>query len=121
MAGTREKEPGFLFCVGAEQELARLCPGGDLRRLREMLSGRTADSISAAIELLCILSRWHEKAQAREIPGYEPDPLTREELELIPDAQFQRLQAAALAAMVRDQQQTVEAEGEKKDEAPRSS
>lgn len=113
---------GFLLSVGAEQELARLCPGEDLHRLREILTGRSAEAIGSSAEMLCILSRWHEKAQAMEQgPGYEQRPLTTEELLLLPQWKFRALQAEALSAMLRDQGRTVEAEAGKKEKAPRSS
>lgn len=113
---------GFLLSVGAEQELARICPGEDLHRIREILTGRSADTIGSSVEMLCILSRWYEKAQALEQgPGYEQRPLTAEELLLLPQGKFQALQAEALASMVRDQGRTVEAETGKKEKAPKSS
>lgn len=113
---------GFLLSVGAEQELARLCPGENLRGLREILTGRSADAIGSSVEMLCILSRWYEKAQAMEQgSGYEPRPLTAEELLLLPQWKFEALQSEALSAMLRDQGRTVEAEPPKKEKAPKSS
>ena len=118
MGEERKREHGFLFCVGAEQELARLCPGGDISRLREAM-GNGADAMDFNIELLCILSRWHEKAQALEQgSGYEEKPLTREELLLLPLPAFKALQAQAMEAMLRDREQTVEAKAEKKRNLP---
>ena len=116
------KEYGFLYSVGAEQEIARLCPGEDLKRIREILAGSTAETIEKRVQILCILSRWHEKARAlEEGERYEPKPLTREELLLLPNVRFQELHSEALQAMLRDNGRTVEAEPAKKDEAPRSS
>ena len=116
------REYGFLYSVGAEQEIARLCPGEDLKRMREILAGTTAETIGAGVEMLCILSRWHEKARAlEEGAGYEPKPLTSEELLLLPKVRFKELQGEALQAVLRDNGRTVEAEPAKKDEAPRSS
>ena len=121
MGGGIKKEYGFLFSVGAEQELARLCPGGDLARLGELLTRKDADAVGLVVELVCVLSRWHEKARALEEPGYEPRPLTAEELSLLPMAEFAALQNEAMLAMRRDAGQTVEAEPGKKQKAPRSS
>lgn len=117
----RGREYGFLFSVGAEQELARICPGEDLRRVREILAGRTAEAIGNQMEMLCILSRWFEKAKALENPSHEPQPLTPEILQLLPTKDFSALQQEAAQCMLRDQGQTVEAEPEKKERAPRSS
>ena len=122
MAKPIEREYGFLFCVGAEQELARLCPGGDLTRMKEHFAGNNAAAIDFGVELICILSKWHEKARALELgAGCEQRPLTKDEILLLPLPAFKQLQAEALAAMARDGQQTVEAEPEKKRSAPKSS
>ena len=117
---SEKREYGFLFCVGAEQELARLCPDNDLSRMGEALARKDADAIELSIELICILSRWHEKARAIET-GEEERPLTRDELLLLPLPAFKRLQDEALAAMLRDARQSVEVEREKKGKAPKSS
>lgn len=117
-----EREYGFLFCVGAEQELARLCPGGDITRMKEFFAGNNAAAIDFGVELICILSRWYEKARALEPgAGCEQRPLTKDEILLLPLPAFKQLQAEALTAMARDGQQTVEAEPEKKRSAQKSS
>ncbi len=115
------KKYGFLFCVGAEQELARLCPGNDLSRMGETLTRKDADAIELSVELICILSRWYEKARAFETGEEERRPLTRDELLLLPLPAFKRLQDEALAAMLRDAKQSVEVDPQKKGKAPKSS
>lgn len=122
MAGSIQREYGFLFCVGAEQELARLCPGGDLARIKDVFSAPGAEALDFGAELICILSRWYEKARRFELgESYEPAPLTKDEVLLLPLPVFKALQTEALQAIVRDQQQTVEAEAEKKRSSPKSS
>lgn len=115
------REYGLLLSVGAEQEIARLCPEEDLRRLREVLIGTDSAAFERTKELLCILSRWHEKARAFREPGYEPQPLTQELLDLATPAQFLALQAEAMRRFTEDRKQTVEAEASKKNGAPKSS
>lgn len=107
---------GFLFSVGAEQELAGLCPNGELRRLQDVMKGNNQEAIAAAAEVLCVLSRWHEKAQAYFNPDYEQHPLTRELLDLLPLETFQQLQNEALGSFRRDGAPSVEAEPPKKKE-----
>ncbi len=117
-----DRDYGFLFSVGAEQEVAARCPGGEISRLRDMIGAGGSAKIDFTVDLICILSRWHEKARAFELgTGYEERPLTREEILLLPLPAFKALQTEALAAMLRDQQQTVEAEPEKKSAAPKLS
>lgn len=113
------KEYGFLLSVGAEQEIARLCPEGDLRRLGELLRGRTADTIGLSTEIVCILSRWHEKARRFREPDYKETPLTRELILMLPVEEFARVQNEALRAMLADRTASVEAEAEKKGVAPK--
>lgn len=116
-----EREHGFLFCVGAEEEVARICPGGSLNGLKELMTAKTAEAIEGRAEMLCILSRWHEKARALDEPGYQEDPLTREKLQLLPVSAFNVLFLKASAAVFRDSARTVEAEAQKKREDPGSS
>ena len=121
MVETIGRPYGFLFSVGAEQEIARLCPNEDLTQLRGVLTGKSAAALSTRVDMLCVLSKWHEKAKAREAGGdYEETPLTREELLLLTTAEYEQLLAEALSAMVRDQGRTVEAETGKKEKAPES-
>lgn len=117
----RGKTYDFLLSVGAEQEIARLCRDGELKNLKELLTAGNAEAIESNKEVLCILSRWAEKARAFFEPDYEPQPLSKELLDLLPIAQYRLLQAEAMQAMARDQRQTVEAEPEKKRNSPTSS
>ena len=113
------REYGFLFSVGAEQELAALCPGGDLRQLPKLLQDGGQATVALTEDLLCILSRWHEKARAFQEPGYAPQPLTRELLDLLPLDEFRAVQSEALRSFQRDSKPSVEAEPPKKKEAQR--
>lgn len=113
-----EKEYGFRYTVGAEEEIARLCPGEDLRRIAELLRDMTPTGVRARAELLCVLSRWDEKARHFENSEHVEQPLTMELLALQPKAVFVELQNEAFAAIKADSQPSVEAEPEKKDAAP---
>lgn len=116
------REYGFLFSVGAEREIMELCPEGDLKNLQALLTASKADGIRKAVEMLCALSRWYEKAAALEQgPDYVQQPLTPELIELLPFSQFQALQAEAMQCILRDCGQSVEAAPGKKEKAPRSS
>ena len=60
-------EYGLLYSVGAMEELKEHCPDHDLNKL-----GRLLDDAKGGKEMLCILSRWHEKAEAMKarLGGY---------------------------------------------------
>ena len=123
-------EYGMLYTVGAQSEIAKLCPGEDLTKLLDALKGKTGERNGNAAEIVCILSRWHEKAEAfkasAEGRDYEEAPVTREILELIDVDSFGALLSEAFAVMNGDSEKTVETEDvapskkEKKDEVQRS-
>ena len=114
------REYGLRYTVGAEEEIRKLCPGEDLKNLREVLSG-----IDGAAEMACIMSRWHEKAMAMEarMEGreYTEQPLTREVAELIDMEDFPALMNEVMTAMTQGKAKSVEIEDSpesKKKETP---
>lgn len=114
-------EYGLLYSVGAMEELREHCPDHDLNKL-----GRLLDDAQGGKEMLCILSRWHEKAEAMKarLEGreYQEHPLEMELLDLVPMQDFNEMMGEAVAVMFRDREQTVETEeptkNGKKKEAP---
>lgn len=114
-------EYGLLYSVGAMEELKEHCPDNDLNKL-----GRLLDDAKGGKEMLCIMSRWHEKAEAMKarLEGreYQEHPLEMELLDLVPMQDFNEMMGEAVAVMFRDREQTVETEeptkNGKKKEAP---
>ena len=114
-------EYGLLYSVGAMEELREHCPDHDLNKL-----GRLLDDAQGGKEMLCIMSRWHEKAEAMKarLEGreYQEHPLEMELLDLVPMQDFNEMMGEAVAVMFRDREQTVETEeptkNGKKKEAP---
>lgn len=114
-------EYGLLYSVGAMEELREHCPDHDLNKL-----GRLLDEAQGGKEMLCIMSRWHEKAEAMKarLEGreYQEHPLEMELLDLVPMQDFNEMMGEAVAVMFRDREQTVETEeptkNGKKKEAP---
>jgi hypothetical protein len=114
-------EYGLLYSVGAMEELKEHCPDHDLNKL-----GRLLDDAQGGKEMLCIMSRWHEKAEAMKarLEGreYQEHPLEMELLDLVPMQDFNEMMGEAVAVMFRDREQTVETEeptkNGKKKEAP---
>ena len=111
------KEYGLAYTIGAEQEIARLCPDGDLRKIREFAQGGTDELIDRMVSTICIMSKWHEVSKQFETPDYQPQPLQPEVVKSLPRSVYRKLQAEAIAVMVADSRPTVEAEAEKKDVA----
>ena len=104
---------GLLYSVGAMEELKERCPDHDLNKL-----GRLLDDAKGGKEMLCILSKWHEKAEAMkarmEGREYQEHPLEMELLDLVNMQDFNELMGEAVAVMFRDREQTVETEEPKK-------
>lgn len=116
---------GLLYSVGAMEELKERCPDHDLNKL-----GRLLDDAKGGKEMLCILSKWHEKAESMkarmEGREYQEHPLEMELLDLVNMQDFNELMGQAVAVMFRDRQQTVETEeptknGKKKEAAAEKS
>jgi len=103
------KEYGLLYCVGAMAELKEQCPNQDLKNLRQLL-----DTPEGGKQLLCIMSRWHEKAAAMQarLEGreYTEQPLPAELLDFVPVQDFNEMLSEAVDVMFRDRQATVETE-----------
>ncbi len=103
------KEYGLLYSVGAMGELKETCPDKDLNKLGELLN--TPDG---GKKMLCIMSRWYEKAEAMQarLEGreYTEQPLQAELLDFVPVQDFNEMMAEAVDVMFRDRQATVETE-----------
>lgn len=109
------REVGFRFTVGASAKISDLCPDGDISRLGEVLEGQYGGVARDTAAIIAALSEGYEQAQAYEVPGYEPRPLTVDEVMTLRMGEFAALQQAALAAWSEDSKPTVEVEPEKKE------
>lgn len=117
-------EYGMLYTVGAQQELAALCPDGDLTRLKEVTKGKISEVTPEAAKIPMILSDWHERAKSLEAAAeggsYTPAPLSWDVIQLLSVQEFWTLMGEAFTCMARDMGRTVEADGvstQKKTEA----
>lgn len=101
-----DREIGFAYTVGAAKELEALKTERGAADLRALVEGD--GKLDAMADVVLLLSRWHEKKRALEEQGYAPQPLTREETELLPLAALYTLFGEAMDAMQRDQTRSVE-------------
>lgn len=95
------KEIKFKATVGAVIQISELCPGGDVNRAGEIVSGMNAESLKNAVKLIAILSN---------------GTLTEDELYQYDVNELQALLDKAFEAFRNDQKPTVEV-NVKKDEA----
>lgn len=109
------KERNFLLTVGASSEIADLCPGGDLSRIGEVLEGSYNKTLRTVAKMIAAMSRGYENNRKYEEPGYEPDPLTVDEIMSLPTKVLGELEAEALAKFSEDSGTSVEVEEPKKD------
>lgn len=97
----RGRDCKMLLTVKARKELRALCPGGDINKLDEFLSG--PEEFDNATKVIIILSKGYEDYRAywdaQEGKTYEPNPLTEEFIEHLPPAEHVDLQREALEAL----------------------
>ena len=111
MTTVHGRDVGFTRNVWANIEISKLTPDGDISSFGEALSSMNfADSMEAMISMILILNKAYEMQMAFEDPEYNGSPLTRDEILLLNDEQFQALTEAAMAQFSEDSQMTIEAE-----------
>ena len=110
------REYKMMYTVGAQQELAELCPDNDIKRLKEILSGKAHDVNQEAAKIPIILSKWHERAESltaqAEGREYTAAPLEWETVQLLTPQQFGELMTEAFTTMAKDSGRSVEADGQ---------
>ena len=82
--------------------------GMGIERINDLITGSQEAQEAGTTGVVLIISKWGEKLHAAEEPGYEPRPITPEELDLATLAQNAELFTAALQAMTRDSGRGVE-------------
>ena len=108
------KERGFSLPVKAAADIARLCPGGDLKKLGEILNGDNfAVNLDVISKFIVAMSAAYEERKHFET-GEEPNPLTLEEVQSLTMDELKNVQQAAFEAFNGDAKPTVEAEPLKK-------
>lgn len=108
------KERKFRATVGAMAEIAQLCPGGDLGKLDQALTGSFAEVIGTMAKVIVALNKGYESAMRFEAPELKQDPLTVDEVLSLTQSEIALLQAEAKAAMAGDVKTQVDAEPLKK-------
>jgi len=102
------RELQFAYTVGAKKEVDRLIAEHGGQSLNDLITGSQEAQEAGTTGVVLIISKWGEKLHAAEEPGYEPRPITPEELDLATLAQNAELFTAALQAMTRDSGRGVE-------------
>lgn len=111
------KDYGLFLSVSSATEIAKLCPYEDLSHLYDILfSDNLPESNSSIIAFVSALSAGYEARQAFLVPGYEPNPLTPEELGNITLRELWAARDAGIETFISGLQVTVEVDEPKKKE-----
>lgn len=111
------RERHFLLTVGASAEISEYCPDGDLSRLGEVFDQPYGKQMRAVAKIVAVLSRGYENAQKFADNGYNPCPMTVEEILSLDTATYQELTKEAMSAFTASVSTTIETKSAKKAEA----
>lgn len=110
------EEYGFKLTIGASAAIADLCPDGELERMEELMQGKVSDTLKFTASFIEVLAKGFDDAKRYAGEEVTHRPLTAEMVMSLPSADFQEIQAAAIAAFKDGLQQTVEVAPPKKKE-----
>lgn len=108
-----DREVRMAFPVGAMQDVAKLCPDNDIRKIGELfdLSDESkAFDFALVVKLASILSYWGEEQYAFYHAGYEARPFTEHELNLLSVEDINALFSEVMNAMTEGNKTTVQTE-----------
>lgn len=106
------RDIGLRFTCGASSRVASLCPENDISRLGELF-GEGKDIVKMMEIIMALveaLNEGYELNRKYEEPGYEPNPITREELETLDMTQLMGLQDELIQVMTGDSKGEIEVE-----------
>ena len=106
------REINFKRTVAANCKIADLCPDMDIKNADKLFAGKYQDSQLTAAKVIAILSDGYEQNRKFSEPGYEPHPISVEELLTLDDELFGELFGEAMEAYA-GEKATVETEPEK--------
>lgn len=111
-----DRDVRMAFPVGAMQDVAKLCPNRDIRRIAELftLDDEAGFDFGLAVKLAAILSYWGEEQYAFFHPGYEPKPFSEHELNLLSSDEIRDLFTEVMNAISAGNKTEVETEPPKK-------
>ena len=113
----------FMLTCGASAEISKLCPNNDLSRMGELFadSSDLVKMLDVIGTMAVALNKGYEMNQKFIAPGYEPNPITFEEVMTLTVDELAKLQDELINVMVGDLAGEVEVEPPKgkKNETPK--
>lgn len=111
----RGKEYPLEMTVKAFCDIADLCPGKSIERIDEISNLPVAQNMVIMTKIAACMSKGAEESRKFDEPGYEPHPLTSEEILTLPVAEYQNIVGEIMQAVQSGfTGQTVEVKPEKK-------
>ena len=108
------REIHFLLTVGATRKISKLCPDHDIQNIGLIFEAKDTEKIIDTIaELSAAMSEGYESQQKYLNPGYEPNPLTTEEVYTLTMQELVDLQEELMSEIGTSMKVSVEAEPEK--------
>lgn len=108
------REVHFLLTVGATRKIAKLCPDNDIQNIGLIFEAKDTDKIIDTIaELSVAMSEGYETQQKYLSPGYEPNPLSKEEVYSLTITELTQLQNELMGEITAGMEVSVQAEPEK--------
>ena len=109
------REVHFLLTTGAMSEIAKLCPGKDLKKISEIMDN-TADMFETTAKIAASMSKWYELEQAYTHADYRGRALTADECLTLRSAEFTELVKEVREAFTTGQSTVIELKDKKKEE-----
>lgn len=108
------KEYHFLLTVGTTKAISRLCPDNNIANIGMIFEGKSTDKmIDTIAELSAAMSEGYEAQQKYLIEGYEPHPISKEEILTLTIQELEDLQKEVMEEIGAGMQTEIEAEPEK--------
>lgn len=108
------REVHFLLTVGATRKISKLCPDNDIQNIGLIFEAKDTDKIIDTIaELSAAMSEGYESQQKYLHPGYEANPLTKDEVLTLTLQELADLQEELMGEVENSMKISVEAEPEK--------
>lgn len=114
------KEYHFALTVWAQQQIAKLCPNGDIKRFNELFGGESdlrTEDLDTVAKICVIMSEAYETKKAFSDLEYSRFPITMEIIETLEMDEFEQLVNEAIVSYMRDNTPTVVTEPQKKTDA----
>ena len=108
------KEYHFLLTVGTTRAISRLCPDNNIANIGLIFEGKSTDKmIDTIAELAAAMSEGYEAQQKYLIEGYEPHPISKDEILTLTIQELEDLQKEVMEEIGAGMQTEIEAEPEK--------